>query len=145
MICMYLNDWWDRKTTQLLKVGRADHSCPTQHHLFRYLDQGYIFSWKISPPPLTWNDKRCAKLNRGEKNYISGKQIEKRENLPLSIQYFSPISKSYNFFLKLSTWAKRRLFSYLFLLNQSPQFSDWKMRLLFLFPNVFLKIFPFIF
>ena len=62
----------------------------------------YILLKKL-PPPLTWNDKRCAKLNRGEKNYISGKQIEKRENLPLSIQYFSPISKSYNFFLKLST------------------------------------------
>lgn len=114
---------------------------------------GVYILLKNYPPPLTWNDKRCAKLNfgvffhriRGEKNYISGKQIEKREKLPLSIQYFSPISKSYNFFLKLSTWAKRRLFSYLFLLNQSPQFSDWKMRLLFLFPNVFLKIFPFIF
>ena len=62
-----------------------------------------IYSLEKFPPPLTWNDKRCAKLNRGEKNYISGKQIEKREKLPLSIQYFSPISKSYNFFLKLST------------------------------------------
>ena len=118
MICMYLIDWMRQENYSVTQSWQSRSFMSDSTSPLQVFGPGVYILLKNHPPPLTRNYKRCEKLNfrvffhriRGEKNYISGKQIEKRENLPLkrgktchlAFNIPPPISKSYNFFLRLS-------------------------------------------